>query len=271
MSKAILTTLPPIPFPIKKITNNVNLPFFSIITVTYNSNFLFDRTALSLQHQICRDFEWIVIDGGSVDGTVQKIKRHEVNIDYWISEKDEGIADAWNKGLSVSQGRYILFLNAGDIYDPDFLEKIRSIYADDMKILCSHARLITQGGDYVGTFYSHPHKLYRGMHLAHNWCAVPRIHYETLGGYRHLPLAMDFDWFHRYYCQYGGEGFNVMDCALGNYHLGGISDVNYAKSFRFNSVILIDNGTPRLIAGLWRFLYTAKHAWKTWRVKGFLK
>lgn len=109
-------------------------------------------------------------------------------------------------------------------------------------------------------FLSQPHKLGRAMHLAHNWCAVPVQHYRALGLYSKIPLAMDFDWFHRYYRKFGVRGFDVVDQALGTYYLGGASDVNYHSSFSANERILVANGMSPLAARFYRMSYTLKHA-----------
>ncbi len=98
------------------------------------------------------------------------------------------------------------------------------------------------------------------MHVPHNWCAVPTKHYQSLGLYALLPLAMDFEWFHRYFRRFGPAGFLVLDQALGTYYLGGTSDLNYANSFRANEKILRESGIHPVLARLLRLVYTAKHS-----------
>ncbi len=92
-----------------------NSPLFSIITPVLNDKLGLIQTVESLKIQRLRDFEHIVIDGGSTDGTLQFIKDSK-QIDFWISEKDEGIYDGINKGIKMSNGRYINTINAGDFY-----------------------------------------------------------------------------------------------------------------------------------------------------------
>lgn len=86
----------------------------SIITVSFNSSKYIRQTIESVIGQTFTDLEYIIIDGGSTDGTVDIIKQYEDKVDYWTSEPDNGIADAMNKGLSVAKGDYILFLHSDD-------------------------------------------------------------------------------------------------------------------------------------------------------------
>lgn len=86
----------------------------SIITINYNNCEGLRRTIESVVNQTCRDFEYIIIDGGSTDGSVDVIKCYADNIDHWVSEPDGGIYNAMNKGVAVAKGEYCLFMNSGD-------------------------------------------------------------------------------------------------------------------------------------------------------------
>jgi glycosyltransferase involved in cell wall biosynthesis len=94
---------------------NLRAPLFSIITVVKNGQDALARTIASVQRQHFDDYEYIVVDGGSSDDTVRIIKAHDDAIDFWVSEPDHGISDAFNKGIALSTGRYIQLLNSGDI------------------------------------------------------------------------------------------------------------------------------------------------------------
>ena len=89
-------------------------PTFSIITITYNAVRLVEQTLLNVLSQSYPNIEYIVIDGGSTDGTVDIIRRYESGLAYWVSEPDKGIYDAMNKGLQKATGDYVWFINAGD-------------------------------------------------------------------------------------------------------------------------------------------------------------
>lgn len=86
----------------------------SIITINLNNAAGLEKTAESIVCQTFTDFEWIVIDGGSTDGSVDVIRRYADRIAYWVSEKDSGIYNAMNKGVKVVNGEYVQFLNSGD-------------------------------------------------------------------------------------------------------------------------------------------------------------
>lgn len=99
---------------------------FSIITICYNSQHEIEKTILSVIHQEQRIlFEYIIIDGGSTDKTIEIIKSYKNNIDVVISEPDAGIYDAMNKGIKYAKGEWILFMNSGDTFaNKDVLKTI---------------------------------------------------------------------------------------------------------------------------------------------------
>lgn len=102
-----------------------NKPLVSVITVVFNGEKYLEETIQSVINQTYDNVEYIIIDGGSTDGTLDIIKKYENKIDYWISEKDRGISDAFNKGVRVAQGDYINFQGDGDgFYTTDALEKV---------------------------------------------------------------------------------------------------------------------------------------------------
>lgn len=100
-------------------------PLISIITVVFNGEKYLEETIQSVINQTYDNVEYIIIDGGSTDGTLEIIKKYEDRIDYWVSERDKGISDAFNKGVKVAKGDYINFQGDGDGFvSPDALEKV---------------------------------------------------------------------------------------------------------------------------------------------------
>lgn len=115
---------------------------YSIITVNYNNVADLERTICSVRNQSCKDYEYIVIDGGSTDDSVELIRRYEPDINYWVSERDRGIYDAMNKGIAMAKGDYCLFLNAGDtFFNDNVLENASGLLDND--IVCGNAMLTT--------------------------------------------------------------------------------------------------------------------------------
>jgi len=98
---------------------------YSIITINYNNCNGLRRTIESVINQTYKDFEYIIIDGGSTDGSVDVIKQYADKIDYWVSEPDKGIYNAMNKGILQAHGEYLNFMNSGDcFYDNRRLEVV---------------------------------------------------------------------------------------------------------------------------------------------------
>ncbi|EIF50097.1 glycosyltransferase family 2 protein [Sulfurovum sp. AR] len=136
-----------------------NKPLISIITVVYNGEKYLEQTIQSVINQNYDNVEYIIIDGGSTDRTVDLIKKYEDKIDYWVSEKDSGIYDAMNKGLELVSGEWINFMNAGDSFcDKSILQETVSTYLFQQKydIVFGYVKMIDEEHNYLG--YRHPYK-----------------------------------------------------------------------------------------------------------------
>lgn len=98
---------------------------YSIITINLNNKAGLEKTIKSVVGQTCRDFEYIIIDGGSKDGSLEIIRKYTDEISYWISEADEGIYNAMNKGILKARGEYLNFMNSGDCFHaPNVLAEV---------------------------------------------------------------------------------------------------------------------------------------------------
>lgn len=117
---------------------------FSIITVCLNDRTGLVRTIQSVSSQSYKDFEFIIIDGGSTDGSADVIHANEDHVDYWVSESDNGIYDGMNKGVAASSGDYCIFLNSGDTF---FSEDVLKNVVDHLEgdIICGDAMLVGHG------------------------------------------------------------------------------------------------------------------------------
>lgn len=119
----------------------------SIITVNYNNKSGLERTIQSVLSQTCQDFEWIVIDGGSTDGSKQLIESHSDRINYWVSEPDKGIYNAMNKAIKIANGEYCLFLNSGDSLDANNILEVVFPHLDGVDYLFGDDRVSDSNGN----------------------------------------------------------------------------------------------------------------------------
>ena len=129
----------------------------SVVTVCYNAADTIEKTMLSVLNQTYHDIEYIIIDGGSTDGTVEIIRKYADRIAYWVSEPDKGIYDAMNKGIKVATGEWINFMNAGDEFvDEGVIEKLFQnrtidtvgvVFGDTLFIHKSKQKIVKFGDD----------------------------------------------------------------------------------------------------------------------------
>jgi len=126
-------------------------PKISIVTVVYNDYEYIESTIKSTINQNYSNYEYIIIDGKSNDGTVDVVKRYESHIDYWISEKDDGIYDAMNKGIDAATGDWIIFMNCGDnFFSNNVLSDIFSIPINpEVKLLYGGCSVRSYWGDFT--------------------------------------------------------------------------------------------------------------------------
>jgi len=134
-----------------------NKPLISVVTVSYNAVSTIEQTILSVINQTYPHIEYIIIDGGSTDGTVDIIKKYADKIAYWVSEPDKGIYDAMNKGGLKATGEWIHFLNCGDrLYNKDIMSNI--FFASDYnEVGILYANMIKKTR--VGVFLGKPYPL----------------------------------------------------------------------------------------------------------------
>lgn len=124
------------------------MPKVSIITINYNDGSGLEKTIQSVVSQTMVDYEFIIIDGNSTDDSIEIIKRYSDKINFWISEKDKGIYDAQNKGVSKANGDYLIFLNSGDsFYDNNVLAKFSEFEKNShKKVIYGNSNVIDADG-----------------------------------------------------------------------------------------------------------------------------
>ena len=116
----------------------------SVITINYNNRDGLRKTIESVVNQTYKDFEYIVIDGGSTDGSVDVIKEYAGKIDYWVSEPDKGIYNAMNKGIDVAKGEYLNFMNSGDTFCNNDTVECVFIKNNQSDIICGNTMMPTK-------------------------------------------------------------------------------------------------------------------------------
>ena len=204
----------------------------SIITINYNNICGLKRTADSVIVQTYRDFEWIIIDGGSNDGSKEYIESivpiPEANISYWCSEKDKGIYNAMNKGIAKGKGEYLQFLNSGDIlHDKDVLKSIEEeLQGDD--VIYGDLKFVSKDKNFVFTY---PNKL-TTHYLLHRSLGHPSTFIKSClfdaEGYREdFRIVSDWYAFIKWYRQ--GKKFRHIKKVVSDFDANGVSSTNQKK------------------------------------------
>lgn len=173
-------------------------PLLTIVTITYNAATTLERTMASVAKQDYQKIEYIIVDGLSTDGTMDIVHRYEPIVARWISERDEGLYDAMNKGLAMATGDYIWFLNAGDeLPETDTVSRMFETY-DDADIYYGDTVMTDMEGNIIGERRLTPPeslnwKSFKDGMLVSHQSFVPRLtlcrQYDTR--YR---FSADFDW-----------------------------------------------------------------------------
>ena len=219
-----------------------NYPLVSIITATYNSVNVIEDAINSIKRQTYKNIEYIVIDGGSTDGTTDIIKKHESSIAYWKSEEDHGIGDAWNKGLKKANGKLIGILNADDIYHPETIEKIivESDSNFDKRVFYGTTYFFNEEGLIRKVDRLFNHKLNMGFGFLHTSLFVPKDIYDKVGVFNDkVKIAVDTEFMLR--CLENDVRFIKLK-HINYMRTGGVSDVNMISAYKEYISILLDYG-----------------------------
>ncbi len=199
-------------------------PAISIITIVYNGERHLEQTIRSVLDQTYPNIQYIIIDGGSTDQSLNIIKKYEKDIYCWISEKDKGISDAFNKGISLATGDIIGIINADDWYEPAIFEKVAAKIADadicfgDVQFWKNERREFIQKGNFS--------LLNREITIIHPTVFVKRTVYERYGGFDlRYRCAMDYDFLLR--LKIKNCSFTYLPCTLANMRWGGLSDSSW--------------------------------------------
>ena len=197
-------------------------PLISIITVCFNAVHTIDRTFQSILNQTYQNIEYIVIDGGSTDGTLDVVAKYNKIISCLVSEKDKGIYDAMNKGIRLAHGDVIGIINADDFYATDALEQVMSIFRTntDLDVVLGNCAYINQSEKLLSTAIPHIDFKNVIVHVHHPSTFVSRHCYEKYGVFdKFYCYAGDYEFFCR--LTTNNATFFHINTTLASYRIGG--------------------------------------------------
>lgn len=216
----------------------MNGPKFSIITICYNSSKTIERTIKSVLGQTFTDYEYIIVDGGSKDSTLEIVKKYEPLFEgkmKWKSEPDKGIYDAMNKGIECSSGTIIGIVNSDDWLELDALDNVYNAFVSNNErsdcLYCGGMYFHSKDGNTIGLRTSSRalNKYARIGQIAgvrHPATFVPKEIYTRYGMFdERMKISADEDFLFRIYRNLKGKGFIFIDKYLTNMADGGVSNV----------------------------------------------
>ncbi|HEX8350504.1 MAG TPA: glycosyltransferase family 2 protein, partial [Hymenobacter sp.] len=202
---------------------------FSIITVSFNDRVGLAKTMSSVRGQLETDYEYLVIDGGSTDGSLELLQEYAPSLSYWQSQPDGGTYDAMNKGIAQARGQYLLFLNSGDsLADTDILQKCAAHLHATPTADVLYGNAVVSGGLTGGqqALWKYPEELTLTFFLEstinHQAAFFRRTLFNELGNYAAADgLAADYGFFLR--ALLANKHYCYIDMAIVDYNLGGVS------------------------------------------------
>jgi glycosyltransferase involved in cell wall biosynthesis len=198
-------------------------PIVSVVTVVRNSAPTLGRAAESVFTQNYPNIEYIVVDGGSTDGSLEVIGRMDERIAVWVSGADSGISDAFNRGIALARGEIVGLLNSDDWYEPNVMEAVVDAMQKCNADIAYGKAAKWKGNHRMGFITSDASLLETEMTLCHPTVFVRRACYERFGLFRlDFHLAMDYEWLLR--AKVGGARFCAVNKCIANMRGGGVGD-----------------------------------------------
>ncbi len=231
--------------------NNIDQPLISIITPVLNNEKYLQECLNSLHNQIYKNYEHIIIDGGSTDKTLDIIKQNEEKIDLWVSGKDEGIYDAFNKGMDFAKGNIIGFLNSDDCYHSD---KTLNYVVKAFKKNTNTDFIFGPVKKHWGLLHGYkPWKIYFtwGFYSSHSTGFFIKLESAKKVGYYNLKYkySSDYDYFFRMIVKQKLKGIGTAkDEIFGVFRRGGFSSkIKFIDHFKEEIKIRSDNNQNKLL------------------------
>jgi glycosyltransferase involved in cell wall biosynthesis len=217
----------------------------SIITVVYNNQSTINDAIKSILNQDYPNIEYIIIDGNSTDGTIEKIQKYKDHITHFVSEPDKGIYDAMNKGLKLATGDIIGILNSDDFYVNDNIiseiinefedKKVDLIFGDIVFVKPENLNKITR---YYSSKDFHPDKFAWGWMPGHPSCFLKREIYEKYGYFKtDYKIAADYEILTRFMAKHG-ISYSYIPKVFVKMRTGGVSSANLKSNCILNQEIV---------------------------------
>lgn len=210
----------------------MNKPKISIVTINFNDATGLEKTISSVVHQSYNDFEYIIVDGGSTDGSVKVIEENQQKISYWVSEPDNGIYNAMNKGIVKANGEYILFLNSGDyLVNNEVLENAAKELVSNIDFVVGNLEYTTDNNSLC--IRVHPEKLtftyLVTKTISHPSTFIKKEMFEEFGMYNEaLKIVSDWEFFFK--CLgLNGATYKSIDVTVTHFDMFGVSSSNEEK------------------------------------------
>lgn len=206
----------------------------SIITINFNNREGLEKTIKSVISQTTKEFEWVVIDGGSTDGSKELLEQYSDFIDYYKSEPDKGIYNAMNKGFYASHGEYLQFLNSGDsLHNNDIIEKVlpllkeKDIYVGRINSIGLKNASIEEQNDFSPTGILNKLTF---TWLPHQASFIKRTVFDTYGMYREDQKIVSDWWFYYRSLVIGNATIEPIPLIIADYDTTGISAKHRRKA-----------------------------------------
>lgn len=230
---------------IHAVNEGPQFPLVTVVTVVFNGEQFLEETIKSVTNQTYPNIEYIIIDGGSTDGTLDIIRKYENGIDYWISEKDAGIYDAMNKGIEVATGEWINFMNAGDIFfSPETITRLFNGDKYDEAVLYGNVQI--RYPEFSRTEVAGKlNKLWTGMQFCHQSAFVRARQHKLTKFNTANRIAADLEYFYSVYKN--GLKFKYIDQIISSVNTGGLSEGNRVKTIMASRDAICSSGGGGLI------------------------
>ncbi|MFI3241451.1 MAG: glycosyltransferase family 2 protein [Alphaproteobacteria bacterium] len=199
----------------------------SIITICYNIKNEIRRTCESIINQSYQDFEWIIVDGGSTDGTLDVLNEYKDRINIFISEKDGGIYDAMNKGILKASGEYINFMNGGDCFYDEKSLKIATSFICDKDIYYGNSKFLTKDDFFIKDCPNVlPNGWFKNDCIPHQSCYIKKELFDKYGLYNpNNKIVSDWEkWI--IFIEVNKSSYQKIDEILSIHNYTGISSTN---------------------------------------------